>query len=100
MPAQLVLVDKEDLSVTHVDLPENSAPYGIASQVATGGSVCLNRLLCQWSLRFVDIAPDLRGLSILSDGSVAITRWRSPEDGGEVYLWRDGSLSRIGYYRL
>ena len=98
-PAQLVLVDKTDLSITRIDLPENSAPYGVAAQndswwltLSATGQIASYR---NGTLELIDIAPDLRGISILSDDAIATTRWRSPAEGGEVHIWRDQEHSKI-----
>jgi PKD repeat protein len=87
---QLAILDTTSELISYVDLPENSSPYGVAGRdgewwitlSAIGQIAHLN----DEQLSFVDVGPDPRGISLLSDGRVITTRWRSSMDGGEVYL--------------
>jgi hypothetical protein len=85
--------------VAQVQLPSASRPYGAtvsadgqrlfitlqsSGQIAelTGG------VNDEWRLnRLIDIGPDVRGIAQLPDGRIAITRWRSPDERGELWVW-------------
>ena len=82
-----------------VTFPPASRPYGVTTSadgqrlfVTLQGSGQVAELLGgvddTWRInRLVDIGPDARGIALLPDGRLAITRWRSPDTHGELWIW-------------
>lgn len=81
-------------AVLEVELPWASRPYGV---VADGEAVYVGLQATGQLARvdfaggkpvlkdIIDIGPDVRGVSLLPDGRVAVTRWRSRPDGATVW---------------
>lgn len=84
-----------------VALPRASRPFGAAASgdalfvtlQATGQLARLERQGTSARVAWIaDALPDARGVAILPDGRVAVTRWRSPDDGARIaVLSPDGS---------
>jgi hypothetical protein len=97
--AKLALFNKTTYDIQYVDLPSNSAPYGIAgrenhwwvSLTATGQLAHYN----ENSVDLIDIGSDPRGVTLLSDGRVIVPRWRSTNEVGMVYLWDGNEVQNI-----
>lgn len=73
-----------------IDLPQGSRPYGVAGRdgvfwVSLQGTGALAR----WdgeALTTIDVGPDPRGVALLADDRVVATRWRSTEEGAQLYV--------------
>lgn len=81
-------------AVIDVELPPASRPYGVVADgevvyvglQATGQLARVDFAGGQPVLGdIIDIGPDVRGVSLLPDGRVAVTRWRSRPDGATVW---------------
>jgi DNA-binding beta-propeller fold protein YncE len=80
---------------TTLTLPYGARPFGAAhtgsaAYVTLQGKGTLARITLDGGTPkvdgFVGEAKDARGIAALPDGRLAVTRWRSPDDGGDVYL--------------
>ena len=88
------LVRIDDLADTvRVDMPHASRPFGVAGAegalyVSLQGTGELARIVRAGSGFELDARlpaiEDARGVAILPDGRVAVTRWRSPDDRAEI----------------
>lgn len=92
--AVVELIRRDDPAVRHaVPMPRGSRPFG-----AVGGAAALHVSL-QATGELARIVPDgagfrldatvaaiadARGVALLPDGRIAVTRWRSPDERGEV----------------
>jgi hypothetical protein len=80
-----------------VQLPRGSRPFAAAGRgavlwVTLGGTGQLARIVDPPGLPPPEVTgywraiPDARGIAIWPDGRVAVSRWRSPDDGGVIAL--------------
>ena len=83
----------EILNEGTIALPYGSRPFGILvvgaeAYVTLQGTGQLARIALDRDppavLALHDAGPDPRGLALLPDGRVAVSRWRSPDDQGEI----------------
>lgn len=97
----------DEARVARVTLPPGSRPFGVVAPEGRGGAAEMfatlqgtgqivhlrdDSLNDDWRVEaLVEVAPDLRGVALLPDGRVAMSRWRSlqePEGGhGEIWVW-------------
>ncbi|AKF04938.1 c-type cytochrome [Sandaracinus amylolyticus] len=89
----VALVELERDAVQQVALPRGSRPFGV---VGTDGSAWVSLqatgMLAEITLedaslrlaRSIRAIDDARGVSVLPDGRIAVTRWRSPDEHGEI----------------
>ena len=86
----LLVFDAATGAAARVDLPSGARPHGVVGRdgawlatVPARGSVV--HVSNDGAVTEVAVGPDPRGLAWLADGSVVITRWRSPDAGGQLY---------------
>lgn len=82
-----------------VALPSASRPYGVTVDASgrrlfvtlqSYGQVAelTHEVDESWSVsRLITVGPDVRGIALLPDGALMMTRWRSPDSHGEVWRW-------------
>ena len=90
--ATVAFVDPQSRSIEMVALPRASRPYaaveaGGAVFVSLGGSEQLARVEGSAVVDVHGGFPDARGAARLPDGRIAVTRWRSPDDRGEITIF-------------
>ena len=74
-----------------ITLPRGSRPYGVVTlgarlYVTLPGLGALAVIEDAAVVETLDAGPDPRGIAVTPDGRLAVTRWRSPDDRGEVRL--------------
>jgi len=89
---------EEDFAPVHLGFGAGSAPYGLVSTgtrgvlyvtLAGAGELARVRLSDTEAPTLdgrVEGLFDARGVALLPDGRVAVTRWRSQESGGSIYV--------------
>jgi cytochrome c peroxidase/PKD repeat protein len=91
-----------------VAMPASSRPFGAVllddvlwvSLQATGQIARVERDGAFFRRTAVeDVLPDARGVAALPDGRIAVTRWRSPDDGAEIAAF-DPATSEVVLWRL
>ncbi len=98
---RLVLLSADSGDITaEIDLPAASRPYGVVGRdgvwwVSLQGTGQLARVE-EGERSLVDVGPDPRGLALDAEGRVLVTRWRSTDGEGRVYVVdTDGAVSHI-----
>jgi hypothetical protein len=92
--ARVAIVDASTREVSFVALPRGSRPQGVIAldgarlAVALQGTGELALLVAEGSTfrvdRILSAIDDARALTLLPDGRVVVSRWRSPDGGGEL----------------
>ena len=92
--ARVAIVDASTREVSFVALPRGSRPQGVIAldgarlAVALQGTGELALLVAEGSTfrvdRILSAIEDARALTLLPDGRVVVSRWRSPNGGGEL----------------
>jgi PKD repeat protein len=102
--AAVALVPIDGGAVRTIALPAGSAPFGVAatdtslfvSLRATGELVRIDGESIAWRRPAIE---DARGVAILPDGRVAVSRWRSPDERGEIAIL-DADGTRVATWTL
>ena len=97
--ASLVLFNVETGDSQTILLPPHSQPYGIVGQedswwITLSSTGELLHFDGQHQER-IPLGPDLRGLSLLSDGSLMSPQWRSTAEGAAIYHYDSGMVREI-----
>lgn len=89
---EVAMIPRAGGDVRRVSLRWGARPFGVVpldgtraavTLQGTGQVAVLDLPTSTWE-RFVDVGPDPRGLARLPDGGLLVSRWRSPDDQGEV----------------
>lgn len=89
------LLDPDGGRVLTVAMPYGSAPFAAVGRgdeifVSLSATGQLARVSVEGDVatlvEVIDGLPDARGLALLPDGRIAVTRWRSPDDEGVVHV--------------
>ena len=112
--AQLVQIFRvlDGQLVGQVPLPNGSRPFGITFGgdgkrlfVTLQGTGQVAEIIGvdndQWELdRVVNLGSDLRGITRLPDDRLAVTRWRSPDQHGEIWVWDPQGVQATEQWQL
>lgn len=90
---ELVFIESVDdvWSTERVALDYGSNPYGVVADdgdvwVTAWGDGELLKLSADSPPEVIAEVPDARHLALLPDGRVSVSRWRSPDERGELYI--------------
>lgn len=91
---QLAIHDLEAGTFETVQLPWGSRPFGVVvvgdeAFVSMQGPGAIGRVALAGTPSFVEALPaidDARGVAVLPDGRLGVTRWRSPDSEGQLVL--------------
>lgn len=92
----------DGVSAITIDLPRGTRPYGVVAidarlYVTLPGTGELAVIEDASVVETLDAGPDPRGIAVAPDGRLAVTRWRSPDERGEVRLIApdDGAIELV-----
>ena len=94
---EMVLFDLTGEIVERVALPDGGRPFGVVGRGGVWWVTLQGRAsVVRWDgsdLEEIEVGLDPRGIALLADGRVVVTRWRSPETGGELSVIADGVVT-------
>ncbi len=103
----VMVLDPDDGSMQSLALPHGAGPHGVVARgtelwVTEQGRGALARIDAgggplALSLS-VPILPDARGVALMPDGRIAVSRWRSPDDAAQLAVYDPvgGAVEPIG----
>lgn len=98
--------------LSEIPLPSGSRPFGVIPKLDRRGlyvtlqgtghlAEITGDLDNPWRVdRTIEVAPDLRGITQLPDGRILMSRWRSPNERGELWVWNPEADSSAQLWAL